>query len=139
MVEFALHPKDSNNVLEFSGQHRLQCPWSGGPDSASASVTPRGGPVGTCGPCRVQACPGYMAGGCMGWDGSGQVPVSVAPQDSLDADCSLVQGLAPLYRQQGFLVFLGWERSHHAAALPHPYSPTCSQKSGCLRLFPHGS
>ena len=95
--------------------------------------------MGTCGPWGVQACPGHMAGGCVGWEGAGRAPVSVAPQDSLDADGSLVQGLAPLYRQQGFLVFLGWERSHHAAAPPHRHSPTCSQKSGSLRLFPHCS
>lgn len=60
-------------------------------------------------------------GGCgmEGAWGSGLAPVFVAPQDSLDADCCFVQGLAPLYLQQNVVAFLGQERPHHVAA-PHP-------------------
>lgn len=61
--------------------------------------------------------------------GAGPAPVFVAPQDSLDSDGSLVQGLAPLYLQQGVLVFLEQKSSHRITALPHPQAPTCSQGS----------
>lgn len=73
------------------------------------------------------------------------VPVFVASQDSLDANCCFFQGLFPLYLQQSVVVILGQEKSHHVAATPHPIPKPghpihqlwhCLQKSGFLRLFP---
>lgn len=110
----------------------MQCPWSGGPQTSSASVMSRQGPVEISGPGLGEYRPaqglwqvGVWAGRGLG---AGLAPVFVASQDPLDADCGLVQGLAPLYLQKSVVVILRWDSSHHVAARPHP-SPTHSRGS----------
>lgn len=73
--------------------------------------------------------------------GAGLAPVSVAPQDSLDANHGFFQGLAPLYLQQSILVILEQERAHHIAATLHPTPPpearALSLEVRLLKRFPH--
>lgn len=71
-----------------------------------------------------------------GWEGGWGEPAPpfVASYDSLDVDCCLVQGLAPLYLQQSVLVILEQRRSQHVGASTHLHT-----LPGARTLSPEGA